>query len=144
MVQTEILGAYSKPFEAVFLESERENMTVEELIRLTVKKQIEQFRDTKRLEWETARSILENRQSKKEAEWVAANSEYGVIPVSEQIQKSLPNSEIEVDRAIWAFQQKEYLIFADGKQLQKLEEQVEVHQQSKIIFLKLMPLIIGG
>lgn len=138
MVQTDILSSYSKPFESIILELIEAEMTVSTLIRRTVEKQVEQSTDWRRLEWEKVRKILEKRCTPQEN--LEMQQQQGVIQVTE-----IPSSkrEEEISRAMHRFKKGEYIIFLDGKQLQSLEETITLTSTSKIIFLKLFPLMGG-
>ena len=138
MVQTDILSSYSKPFESIFLELGEQKMAVSTLIRSMVEKKVEQATDWRRLEWEKVRKILEKRCTPEED--LESQKENGVIQVSESPKIDV---EEETHRMFNGFKQGDYIIISDGKQLKNLEETLILTPQSKIIFLKLFPLMGG-
>jgi hypothetical protein len=49
----------------------------------------------------------------------------------------------QYDKALKAFQGNGFIILVDGRQLEELEDEIELRPDSQISFLKLVPLVGG-
>ena len=49
----------------------------------------------------------------------------------------------EIERGLRAFEQNGFLVFADGRQIQQLDEEIDLAVTTELEFLKLVPLVGG-
>jgi hypothetical protein len=49
----------------------------------------------------------------------------------------------EIDRGLRAFEQNGFLVFANGRQIQALDEEIDLAATTELEFLKLIPLVGG-
>ncbi len=54
-----------------------------------------------------------------------------------------PNVEMEIEHALTAFREQRYFVFIDDKRIDDLDEIIELCPQTKIHFLRIMPLVGG-
>ncbi|MFX1239190.1 MAG: hypothetical protein ACFFAS_00185 [Promethearchaeota archaeon] len=57
-----------------------------------------------------------------------------------RIKKEVINSEIQIKIALEAFSEKQYIVLVDDKQYENLEDKVLLNDNSKVSFIKLVPL----
>jgi hypothetical protein len=102
----------------------------------------------------TAREIIRGRVYQEVTEYNARQPEYyrGLVqPTDAEValngyrlrQRRRLDWEQQYARALQAFQGNGFLLLVDGRQLEQLDEQVELRHDSEISFLKLVPLVGG-
>jgi hypothetical protein len=138
-VRTKVTGA-NAPLEPVFLELVSERITLRELIRRTVAQQIQELTITQRLDVATTQVALA-RQYLSEDE-VAVQAEAGRVkmPSTEESQGPRVNVEAEIKKALRAFTAQRFFVFAGGRQVENLDEELDFAQQTQVTFLRLTPL----
>jgi len=133
----------SETFSPVELSLASELISVKDLIYRTVKKQIEQHLK-KEKQSETVQQMF-NRQYLSDNE-IKKKSEEGAIQVPSQ-KKLKPaliiNIDREYQRAINCFDGNIYKLLIDGETMEDLEQTISLTPKSKIIFIRLTPLIGG-
>lgn len=143
-VQTKIMGhaASGTAIEPVFLELVEETITARELIRRAVMQQIHELSFKRRLDAAQVSDVLQ-RQYLSESE-IAAQSAEGRIKMPGAPEELKPvNVENEIARAMRAFEGGRVFLYAGGRQVENLDEELDFSRQSKVTFLRLTPLMGG-
>lgn len=127
----------------VVLDLLNEKLSVADLIAHTVEEQIRDLLINRKMDAGQAERIL-NRQYLTDTE-VQQQAEKGVIRKPAAKDASLPtiDTRSEIKKALRAFEQKTYLIVADGNQLESLDEIVELTPRSRVTFVRMTPLVGG-
>lgn len=115
---------------SVFLNPVEQRLTATDLIRLAVSEQIRELTARRQFSMsETVRALRRQYQSAGSASSIPEGS--SVDP------------EREVERALAAFTAGTCLLFIDGEQVRDLDQQVPVGIDTKVQFLRLVPLVGG-
>ncbi len=127
----------------VYLRLIEERLTVAELIRRTVEEQVRELAVRRKLDAEQARRALD-RQYFTDKE-IVARSERGGVNDPSQRTSSLAEirPQEEVRKALRAFEAGSYFVTVDGRQVERLDEVIELRPDSKVTFIRLMPLVGG-
>lgn len=140
-VQSRVLGR-AVELEPVLLELLEEQISVRELVRRTVEEQVRDLIGRRALDNKSARQTLE-RQYLTDEEIAAAAAQGRVsLPKLSSSGTNL-NAEREVERALKAFESRKFQIFIEGRQIESLDEQLSFREQTRVTFLRLMPLAGG-
>ncbi|GCE18794.1 DUF4132 domain-containing protein [Dictyobacter kobayashii] len=129
----------------VILDILNEEITVTELIRRTVTEQIRELVATRKLDAQQAQQALQ-RQYLTDAE-IHDQAKKGKVIFAQNEATRLENQnqdiqvENEIRKATNAFEQRAYVIIADGKMISSLDEKLLFHPGSTITFFRLIPLI---
>jgi hypothetical protein len=125
----------------VFLNLLQEHLTVAELIQRTVEEQVRelllQLLDAQQVHHALERHYLTT-------EEIVAQAQKGAVRYpSKPSQISQIEVKAEVHRAIRAFEAGSYIILVNGQQVESLDEELTLSMNTKVIFLRLMPLVGG-
>lgn len=142
-VQCKVIGDAAGPGLApVQLQWATERVSVRELIRRAVAAQIDALLLQQRAEAGLVQLALARQYLT--AKDVAVQAEAGRIRLPTAA-KSPPvlDVEAEIRKALHGFEQRAFRVLVDGETLDSLEDELVVAQASKIVFLRLMPLVGG-
>lgn len=144
-VRSQVFGGQqdSPPLAPVFLNLIQEHLTVAELIQQSVEAQVRQLLVQRQLNAQQARRALD-RQYLTAAE-IAAQAQQGAVryPAEKAMQVPQIDVKAEVQKATRAFETGGYSIFVNGQQVESLEEKLTLYPNTKVTFLRLMPLVGG-
>jgi len=107
-------------------DSDAEVTTVREIIRLRVRQEVERFNAS---DQEVFRGLIEPHETEQVLNRVRA--------------RRVLDWERQYASAIHAFQSNGFLVLVDDRQVTELDERVELRPETKVTFLKLVPLIGG-
>jgi hypothetical protein len=143
-VQSRITGNAKPDLDPVLLEILTERLTAAELIARTVTEQVSDLLSRHQQDADAAQQALA-RQYLTEAD-VAAQAARGSIrlPGKPPAQR-VPHIDVqaEIDQALCAFTTGKFLIFTGGRQITRLEEELDFREQTTVMFLRVMPLAGG-
>ncbi|WP_422777304.1 hypothetical protein ACOXXE_07185 [Pseudomonas mediterranea] len=135
-------GARQEPLlPPVSLTPTSSTLTVAELIRLTVAKQIAALSVQHCLEQAAMREVLD-RQYLSERD-IRRQAGKGVIVMPQAKASSNLDLDVEIERALKGFETRAFRVLHNGVMLQDLDDLIEVSPPSTIAFIRLMPLIGG-
>jgi hypothetical protein len=143
-VVTRVIGARdAEAFQLrpVWVEIVQEQLSVKDLLAQAVEAQIRELLVTQKLDQQQAGEILERYYPEQES----AQKEDIHYP-SERLVRARENRmnvSTEIKRAIQAFESGAIAIFVDGQQMQDLEQRVTITSETKIKFIRLIPLTGG-
>jgi len=143
-VRSRVVGQTAADLDPVLLELVEEQITVSELIRRTVEEQVRDLLTRRRLEAPEVQAAL-NQQYLTTQE-VAEQSQAGKVSLHAPAERNVPSridTPAEVAKALRAFEAGRFFIFADGRQVEGLDEVLSFEQQASVTFLRLMPLVGG-
>lgn len=143
-VQTRIGGA-ARPqssLEPVHLRLVQEQLTLAELIRRTVEEQVRELLVRQKLDTMAARSVLD-RHYLTEDDVLAQAEGDGAVRLPTRRPGQL-DAEVEVRRALAAFERRAYAVFVDGQQVEDVQQVISVRPGTRVTFLRLMPLAGGA
>lgn len=142
-VSSRVVGNTDEDLSTILLEIFEERITLAELIRRTVEEQISQMLSVKRLEAARVEELLQRQYLT--ADDITNQANRGVIryPNRKKDQSLTIDVARESERALNAFQQGKFLVFASGRQYTRLDDELDFSQQTKVILLRLMPLVGG-
>lgn len=120
-----------------------ERVTVAELIKRTVRKQVDMLVEEELVASQTVRKILE-RQYLTEADVTMQASE-GCIRFNDSLHEKYTGIDVdrEVVRAYRGFEFGAFKVVVDGEMMDELEDVVTLTPYAKIRFLRLVPLVGG-
>lgn len=130
----------------VILKLFKEEITVKELIELTVEEQIRDLTLKHRMDIAQARRALDRQYLTDEGVDQQVRQSGAVrYRLHKSTNKKLQelNVEKEVQRAIRAFEKGSFLLLVDGEQMESLSEPVLLDLHTKVTFLRLNPLVGG-
>jgi hypothetical protein len=134
-VRGKVPGADGDGLPDVLVELEAGATTVRELIRLAVGEQVRRLcGDAARCRRALDRQYLSEEDVREQARAGAIR-----LPAS----PGWPDVAAEVAKAQRAFEQKVFVVFAGGRQLCGLDEEVPVRMDQPVVFLRLTPLVGG-
>lgn len=145
-VESLIFGAASQviPLKTVSFNLESDTISVRTLIEKTVVEQIQTILSANASEAESLRQALSAQyltpdeiQRQSETGQIRLQPAHGTVPP-----QSL-DPEKEIARAIRGFQQKAFKVVIDGEVMESLDDTVVIDSTTKIIFLRLTPLVGG-
>jgi len=119
-----------------------EQLTLSALIRSTVEEQVRELRMRHALDWLAIAAVLD-RHYLTEAEVAAQAANAGAVRLPSR-QPGPLDAELEVRRALAAFERGVVAVFVDGRQLEQLDEVITVRPGTRVVFLRLMPLAGGA
>ena len=144
-VRTRVVGAApSEPkLDDILLSLFDDTLTVRELIAMTVEEQVRDLTLTRRLDSADARRILDRQYLT--AEDVDRQAAQGVIafPAHKQAGPLEIDTQAEIERAERGFERGTYAVFVDGRQMERLDEEMTLHATSRVNFLRMTPLVGG-
>jgi len=144
-VQSRVVGRDSDEptLVPVVLELLEERITVAELIRRTVEEQVRELVVRRKLDAQQARRALDRQYLTDEE--IMAQAEQGAVRYPSRRAAHVPeiDPETEVQKALRAFEAGSYLILIDGRQVERLDEELTFAPGVKVMFLRLMPLAGG-
>ena len=129
--------------EPIHLDLLGECITVADLIRRTVEEQVHELTVRRKLDSERARRVLDRHYLTPDE--VIAQAEAGSVRYPSERKQQPPriDAKVEVRKALHAFQSGAYYVLVDGRQVERLDEEVELRPGSKVSFIRLMPLVGG-
>jgi len=119
-----------------------EQLTLAALIRRTVEEQVRELRMRRAQDWLAIAEALD-RHYLTEAEVAAQAANAGAVRLPRRQPGSL-DAELEVRRALVAFERGVVAVFVDGRQREQLDEVITVRPGTRVVFLRLMPLAGGA
>lgn len=127
---------------AVLLELAGRRLTAGELIRRAVEEQLRELTARQSLSAERRRQALDRQYlTDEEIGRQAASGAVGRTPRSRAPRAGAVGE--EVDRALRAFESGAFALIVDGRQVERLEEMVDLGLGTRVTFLRLMPLVGG-
>lgn len=134
-VRGKVPGADGDGLPDVLVELEADVTTVRELIRLAVGEQVRRLcGDAARCRRALDRQYLSEEDVREQARTGAIR-----MPAS----PGRPDVDAEVAKALRAFERKVFVVFAGGRQLSGLDEEVPLRTDQPVVFLRLTPLVGG-
>lgn len=144
-VRTRVVGAApgGPTLEPVALDLLREQLTVAELITMTVEEQVRDLIINRRLDAEKARHLLDRQYLTDEE--ARRQAEQGAIRFPSAKKVSVPDidPQTEARKALEAFEAGAFAVFVDGFQPETLGDVVTLDYNSKVTFLRMTPLVGG-
>ncbi len=141
-VRSRIMGLAQapSPLDTVLLEMLVEKITLAELIQRTVEEQVRELVVRRRLQAEEAASVLGRQYMT--AQEIAEQAARGAVryPSKHKGKSAELNPAAEAKRALKAFEAGAYMVYADGRRIESLAEEVTFAPGTKVTFLRLMPL----
>lgn len=134
-----------QPVPPVLLASITTNITIAELIRQAVVRQIAELQQQQTLkEAEASRAIEQHYLTAEEINSQALpETSSNCVAKTEQHTRE-PGEILKAVRQAWrAFERRAYIIVIDGKIARSLEEEIPCLQDRKVTFLRLVPLVGG-
>lgn len=147
-VSSMMFGADESGIEPIHFYSHTETITVEDLIARTVEEQIQALlpdADASPENLDKAQQAL-TKQYLSEQD-IAAMSKHGSIRIPEDKVEEATTANInlkeEIRYACEAFRQRRFFITVNGVQPEALDDMVTLTENSKVLFVRLMPLVGG-
>jgi len=133
----------SAPPPAIAFRYHSETISVRALIQRAVTAQITTLREQHARSHAEIRQILARQYLA--GEEITAQAEQGAVkmPAAAQSRAHAPDPEQEVARALAGFEQGRFFITVNGYQPDSLEQRLLLTQYSKVLFLRLTPLVGG-
>lgn len=130
-------------FNTIELNLISERITVKDLIYRTVKQQIKHYLNIKKEEAQTVQKMF-NRQYLSNSE-IEKQAKEGTIQIPSDTKQNPPaiNINRECQRAVQCFNGNVYKLLIDGETMEELEYEITLTPKSKIVFIRLMPLVGG-
>lgn len=119
-----------------------EQLTLAHLIRRTVEEQVRELCARQKLDALAIKSALD-RHYLTEDEVTAQAERNGVVRLPKR-RPGRVDAEVEVRRALAAFKRRAFVVFVDGRQVEDLEAQIRMRLDTRVTFLRLMPLAGGA
>ena len=121
----------------------KQHLTVAELIQRTVEEQVRELIVERQLNAQQVRRALD-RHYLTDSE-IASQAQHGAVRYPSDRAAKIPqiDCKTEVQKAISAFKAGSYIILVNGQQVQHLEEELTLSLNTKVTFLRLMPLVGG-
>ncbi len=152
LVRSEVFGGAADEGEMpeVSLEALDEELPLRELIRRVVEEQVRELLANKRSEArdeasapEEVRRILERRYMTPEE--ISQYGREGAVRLPAERERGEPEIDLnaEVRQAIRAFEAGGYCVFVGDRQVESLEERVRFAPGTRVVFLRVMPLVGG-
>lgn len=128
----------------VTIELIEERISVAELIRRTVEEQVRDLVGRRRLDALQAQQALERQYLTNDE--IGRQAQEGAVRFPKASKIAIPrlHPEAEVQKALAAFQRGSYLVLIDGRRVERLDEQVTFAPETRVTFLRIMPLAGGG
>lgn len=115
------------PSQQYLVELSGDRITVKELIEIYVREQVERFNST----------------PKYEPPRVQAPEERLLNTARDTKPKKMRCCDSECQKALAAFSTNQFFVLVDGRQVSDLQEEIAISSDSKISFLRLVPLVGG-
>ncbi len=137
------LKADDLTLQPVILDLIEERITVAELIRRTVEEQVRDLMVRRRLDALQAQQALA-RQFLSDEE-VSNQARRGAVRYPPARSAGVPqiSPQAEVQKALAAFERGTYMVMIDGKRRERLDEQITFAPETRVTFLRVMPLAGG-
>ncbi|MGD8240634.1 MAG: hypothetical protein PVH68_18910 [Armatimonadota bacterium] len=136
-------GRGTPALDSVKLELPTEQITVAALIERAVREQVRSLLERRELEAEEAQRILDRQYlTPKE---LYEQAEQGAVRYPSRRRRGVReiDPEAEVRNAQQGFADGSYLILVGGRQVERLDEELTLSPESKVAFVRLMPLAGG-
>lgn len=143
-VRSQVFGVKDSPeLLPVFLNLLEEHLTVAELIRRSVEEQVRELVVKCHMDSQQVRRTLERHYLT--AAEIADQAEQGTVRYPSNCAAKVPqiNPKAEVQKALRAFEAGRYVILVNGQQVEHLDEELIFNPNTKVTFLRLMPLVGG-
>jgi len=140
-IESRTLGSREETPRSTLLELLEERISVSDLIRRTVEEQVRELLAKQRLDEQKAHPALERQYLT--VQEIAGQAQQGAVRFPFTHTKQAPDVQVEVQKALQAFASGRYLIFVGKQQVKHLDEEITVEMGTKVIFLRLMPLVGG-
>ena len=127
----------------VFLNLLQEHLTVAELIQRTVEERVRELLVQREIDAQQVRRALERHYLT--AAEVAVQAQQGAVRYPSDRTTKTPEIDLkdEGQRAIRAFEVGSYIILVNGQQVESLDEELSLSMNTKVTFLRLIPLVGG-
>ena len=126
----------------LLLTLERQRLTVAELIRRAVEEQVREMTAARRLSIEQQRQAFD-RQYLTDND-VRGQAAAGAVRLQSSVREQRPLDPVAAVRtALDSFERGGYAVLVDGHQAERLDEVLELRLGSRVIFLRLTPLVGG-
>ncbi len=144
-VESRIVGARrdAPALDTVLLDLLDERITVAELIRRTVEEQVHDLLIKRKMDAEEARGALDRQYMTPQE--VLEQAQKGAVRFPSKRVKQVPqiDAQAEVKKALGAFKAGAYFVMIDGRQVERLDEEITFAPGTKVTFLRLTPLVGG-
>jgi hypothetical protein len=118
------------------------SLTLAQLIRRTVEEQVRELQARQKLDAAAVQEALD-RQYLTDAEMAAQVEQHAAIRMPARAHGRI-DAQHEVQRALMAFERGVYHVLVDGRQIEHLNDRVDVRLGTRVTFLRLMPLAGGA
>jgi hypothetical protein len=136
IIASKVLGQRARPFEPWRLDAEifaeAETLTLRDLLTRIVRWEVAAFEARRRER--TLERVLS-------ADAIAAGAERGRIDLGGRDAGVAVDPESAVEAALTAFADGLYLVFLDDRRIEVLDASVTVHEGSRTLFVRLVPLV---
>lgn len=138
-----VIGEAGPGLAPVRLELAAERISVRELIRRAVAEQIRELTGRQQAEAEVVQLALARQYlSAKDVEVQAETGRIRLPSGPKRAEKTLDTAR-EVGKALRGFEARAFRVVVDGETLESLDEEITLTRTSKVVFLRLMPLVGG-
>jgi hypothetical protein len=141
-VKSRVMGNTAEDLDPILLHVFEERIPLSELIARTVAEQISQLQAQRRLDAARIAAML-NRQYLTDVD-IQVQAEHGSVKLPGKA-GTVPviNVPHEVRKALDAFAAGTFLVYCGGRQLTRLDEELDFQAQTTVTFLRVTPLIGG-
>lgn len=141
-VQSRVVGgSRDDALSPIVLTLFEETITAGELIARTVEEQVHDLMVARRLDALRAEKMLA-KQYYTSHELAEQIEESGAVRYR-RAEKPAIDVKVQISRALDAFKAGEFIVIVDGKQIERLAEPVTLKLDTRVTFLRLMPLVGG-
>jgi tRNA A37 N6-isopentenylltransferase MiaA len=141
-VRTQVFGGISDAPQLPEVLLSFQHLTVAELIQRSVEAQIRELHRQHQMDAQQVRRALE-RQYLTTSE-ITEQAQQGAVRFPSKPHTTLQiDTKIETKKALKAFTDGAYIILVNGQQVESLEAEITLNQDTKVTFLRLTPLVGG-
>jgi len=141
-VRTQVFGGLPEAAQLPEVLLHSQHLTVAELIQRSIEAQVRELQIQHQMDAQQVRRALE-RQYLTTSE-IAEQAQQGAVRFPSKPHNTLQiDTKIEVKKALQAFTDGAYIILVNGQQVENLEAEITLSQETKVVFLRLMPLVGG-
>lgn len=144
-VRSQVFGGHqdSPSLKPILLNILQERLSVAELIQRSVEEQIRSLLVQRQMDAQQVRRVLDRHYLT--AAEIAAQAQQGAIRYPSERVTQVPQIDrrSEIKKALCAFEVGSYIILVNGQQVESLDEELTLSLNTKVIFLRLMPLVGG-
>ncbi|MES1022923.1 hypothetical protein ABN584_08485 [Gloeocapsa sp. BRSZ] len=141
-VRTQVFGGLPEAPQLPEVLLYSQHFTVAELIQRSVEAQISELQMQHQMDAQQVHRALE-RQYLTTSE-ITDQARQGAVRFPSKPHNTLQiDTKIEVQKALQAFIDGAYIILVNGQQVENLEAEITLSQETKVTFLRLMPLVGG-